>query len=1151
MKEKTANFIHLRLHSSYSLAYGAVKIDEIPDLCKKYNMPAVAITDSGNLFGALEFASYSAKSGIQPIMGCVINLSLDTEGVKSGEMVLLAKDKAGYGNLLKLVSDSFLKGTDHHHPVISIDNLARNSSGLIALTGGAKGIIGQYILNGNLAEAESFLVRLKDIFPGNLYIELMRHGLDEEKRSEQGFVDLAYKYDVPLVATNDVYFSEKTMFEAHDALICVAEGRFVAEENRPRFTPEHYFKSAHRMAELFSDIPEAIENSIVIAKRCSYMPEAAAPMLPNFPSENSRSETEELLYVSKKGLMERLEREVFKPEMDAAEKEAVAKPYIERLEFELDVITRMNFSGYFLIVSDFIRWSKKNGIPVGPGRGSGAGSVVAWALSITNLDPLRFGLLFERFLNPERISMPDFDIDFCQERRDEVINYVQQKYGADRVAQIITFGKLQARAVLRDVGRVLQIPYGQVDKICKMIPWNPIEPVTLSKAIDMDPKLRQEAKQDEQVAKLLDIGLKLEGLHRHASTHAAGVVIAGKPLTEIVPLYSDHRSQIATTQFSMKYAEMAGLVKFDFLGLKTLTVIASACKLLRDRGVEIDIDSIPLDDKKTFAMLSEGNAMGVFQMESSGMRDALRKMKPDCIEDIIALISLYRPGPMENIPTYIARKHGKEEPDYLHPKLEACLKETFGVIIYQEQVMQIARELSGYSLGSADLLRRAMGKKIKAEMDAQRDMFVSGAVKNGVEKSQASSIFDLVAKFAGYGFNKSHAAAYAVIGYQTAYLKANYPVEFLTACMNIDIGDTDKLLLFREEANSSEIKLLPPDINKSGAYFTVQDDAGTPTIRYALGALKNVGLEAMKELVEVRAKDGLFENVFDFARKCSGKIINKRQIESLAKSGVFDSLHKNRRQIFEAAGIITRYSQSEAEERAANQINLFGGDSVVAASVPSLPNLEDWEDKDRLAEEFDAIGFYLTSHPLDSYRDELSQIGVVFAGSLNEKIPPGGARIKIAGMVNKITHRSSNTGKRFSYLYISDPTGNMEVSLFNDALISESNEMIQSGKPLLIAIEARQDEGGVRLMAESITLLDKFLEERKIKAKLVLENSINLQELKSLLDRLDKGRAEISLIVSAKNGMKVEIVLPGLYLLKGGVRGVFSSLKGIKEVIAH
>jgi len=846
------SFIHLKVHSAYSLLEGAIKIKELVKLCQKNNMPAVAVTDSANLFGSMEFSLECAKNGIQPIIGCILNCEI-TNAQKKQEttfkLPVLVKNKIGYKNLLRLVSDSYLKNIENPS-FIEFSSLTNNTDGLIAFSGGAEGIIEQCLLTNRAEEANKYLDKLSELFPKSFYIELNRHGLSEQNQIEEQLIAIAYEKNIPLVATNDVYFPDRDMHEAHDALMCIAEGHYVEDDDRKKVNEEHYFKSQEEMQELFTDIPEAIENTVYIAKRCAFMSPARSPLLPKSSDDDLFNETEEFIKQAREGLERRLANiEANKDTVNQGEGDWTQE-YKSRLEYELDIITKMEFPGYFLIVSDFIKWSKRHDIPVGPGRGSGAGSLVAWSLEITDLDPIRYGLLFERFLNPDRVSMPDFDIDFCQDRRDEVIEYVQKKYGIDKVAQIITFGKLQSRIVLRDVGRVLNIPYNTVDRICKLIPFNPASPVTLGEAIKLEEQIQDEMDSDENVAKMVEIGLKLEGLNRHASTHAAGLVIAGRPLNELLPLYKDARSDMPVVQYSMKYAEESGLVKFDFLGLKTLTVISQTCKFLAKRGVEVDITNLPENDEKTYKLLGEGKGIGIFQLESSGMRDTLRKMKPDCLEDIIALVSLYRPGPMENIPTYIKCKHGEEKPQYLHPLMKDILEETFGVIIYQEQVMEIAKKLAGYTLGGADILRRAMGKKIKAEMDSQRAVFVKGAVKNGIEKGLASQIFDLIAKFASYGFNKSHAAAYALIGYQTAYLKAHYPVEFIASSMNYDMHNTDKLGIFIEEAKKFNIKILPPDINKSMPYFNVEDGA----IRYGLGAIKNVGIEAMEEMVLIRGE---------------------------------------------------------------------------------------------------------------------------------------------------------------------------------------------------------------------------------------------------------------------------------------------------------
>src|SRR5438067_3752757 len=938
-----ADFVHLRVHTAYSLSAGAVRIKELAGLCKAERMPAVAITDSGNLFGALEFATTCSAAGVQPIIGCEVALQRgDPEGgsrlgralSEPDRIVLLVQNEAGYRNLLRLVSQSYLASDSPSEPLISLADVAGASEGLLRLAGGPRGPVGRLLAEGQAEAAEAVLRELAAAFPNRLYIELRRHGTDDEARSERGLIDLAYRHGVPLVATNDVYFPDRDFYEAHDALLCIAQSKVVADADRKRLTRSHCFRPAAEMREVFADLPEACDNTLVIARRCAFIPQPRQPILPAFTTEEGVDEETALRRAAFCGLEARLIA------LGLQAEESV-KPYRDRLEFELGTIIGMGFAGYFLIVADFIQWAKREGIPVGPGRGSGAGSVVAWALTITDLDPLRFGLLFERFLNPERVSMPDFDIDFCQDRRDEVIRYVQQKYGRDRVAQIITFGKLQARAVLRDVGRVLGMPYGQVDRIAKLVPYNPAHPVSLEKAIWSEPQLQAARDSDEAVARLLTTALRLEGLYRHASTHAAGVVIGDRPLRELVPLYRDPRSDMPVTQFNMKWVELAGLVKFDFLGLKTLTVLARCLDLLKARDVDLDLANLPLDDAKTYELLAHGDTVGVFQVEGAGVRDMLKKLRPDRFEDIIAVVSLYRPGPMENIPRYIAVKHGEEKADYLHPALEEILKETHGIMIYQEQVMQIAQVLAGYTLGGADLLRRAMGKKIQSEMDAQRKSFVEGAVARGVAPGKAEQIFDQMAKFAGYGFNKSHAAAYALVAYQTAYLKANYPVEFLAASMTLDLGNTDKLNHFRQELGRLGIALLPPDINRSDVAFAVEQDpkTGKPAIRYALAAVKGVGEQAMRDLVAERAKGGpqggAFRDLFDFAARLDARSFNRRQFESLVKAGAFECLDPNRAQCFAAADLLLRQASRAAEERETRQESLFAGVDRGLAARPS------------------------------------------------------------------------------------------------------------------------------------------------------------------------------------------------------------------------
>src|SRR5471030_2166274 len=818
-------------------------------------MPAVAVTDRGNLFGALEFAQYASKAGIQPIIGCDLAIRREEEsGVSSNSKIvlvdwltLLVQNETGYLNLMRLVSRAHLEFKTGSIAALPLLELEGHTDGLLAMTGSPDSTLGRMLGSGQAPAANHQLDRLQKLFGDRLYIELQRHGEDSERRIEGPLLDLAYAKGLPIVATNDVHFPKAAMYEAHDVLLCIEQGSHIDDPNRRRLTPEHYFKSAAEMRKLFADLPEACDNTLVIARRCAYMPMPRKPILPRYTKLAGRSEKEALKEMADSGLAALRAAGRLSPDI-------AFEAYQERLAYELGMIETTGFAGYFLIVADFIQWAKDNGVPVGPGRGSGAGSLVAWSLKITDLDPLRWGLLFERFLNPERVSMPDFDIDFCHDKRDRVIRYVRDEYGHDRVAAIITFGKLQARAVLRDVGRVLGMPYGQVDRICKLVPNNPAKPVTLAQALQTEQLLKDQYEAEEDIKRLIDTALQLEGLYRNASTHAAGVVIGDRPLAELVPLYrdTDNKESLPATQFNMKWVETAGLVKFDFLGLKTLTVIEKAVEQIgRDK---IDITKIPLDDEPTFRMLAKGDAYGVFQMEGSGMRDILSKLKPNRFEDLIALVALYRPGPMDDIPTYISVKNGQEKPDYLHPSLEGILKETYGIMVYQEQVMQIAQVLSGYSLGGADLLRRAMGKKIQSEMDAQRATFIEGAAKNNVEDARASMIFDKVAKFAGYGFNKCHSAPYAMVAYQTAYLKANYPVEFLAASMTLDLGNTDKLNVFRQELARLGIKLLSPDINRSAVEFTVEDTKSGAAIRYALAAVKGVGAHAMQSIVAERGR---------------------------------------------------------------------------------------------------------------------------------------------------------------------------------------------------------------------------------------------------------------------------------------------------------
>lgn len=1145
-------FIHLRVRSPYSLLRGAMRIPALLQACKTHGMPAVAITDYDNMFGSLEFSGAAMKAGVQPIIGTTLSIKPLIEGsrghskTRPDELLLLAKDDAGYQNLMKLSSLAYTEPEENEAPLLTYDTVCAHGEGLIALSAGRYGGIGKALLHGRAADAEALLQRLQNAFDDRLYIELMRHGEDDEKQLDPKLIELAMQHGIPLVATNHVYFEKPEHFESHDALLCVAEGRYVSEDERPRVNAEYRLKSPEEMRLLFADLPEALANTAIIAQRCSVISPARDPILPSFHEEDANgnvlNETEALRKQATEGLQARLEAHVFTDEMDEATREDVAKPYRERLEYELDVIITMKFPGYFLIVSDFIKWSKEHDIPVGPGRGSGAGSVVAWVLLITDLDPLRFGLIFERFLNPERVSMPDFDIDFCQDRREEVIRYVQQKYGHDKVAQIITFGKLQARAVLRDVGRVLQMPYGQVDRICKLVPANPANPVTLQEALDMEPELRREMKNEEAVAQLITLSLQLEGLYRHASTHAAGVVIADRPLDELVPIYRDPKSDMPVTQYSMKYAEGAGLVKFDFLGLKTLTVLQRTLKLLEPRGVEIDLSTLPFDDQPTFDLCSRGQTIGVFQFESAGMQDALRKLKPDCLEDLIALAALYRPGPMDNIPTYIDVKHGKQEPDYLHPMLEDLLKETYGVIIYQEQVQKIAQIMAGYTLGGADLLRRAMGKKIKAEMDAQREMFTRGALENNVKEKQASEIFDLVAKFAGYGFNKSHAAAYAVIAYQTAYLKANYAVEFIAASMTYDMHSTDKLSIFRQEAVSMGFEVLPPDVNASEALFSVEDG----NIRYALGAIKNVGDAAMQALVCEREANGPFKDIFDFAERMDSAVMNRRQLEHLIMAGAFDSLSDNRRQLVESVDMIIGINQSTAADKASNQNSLFGMMEESTSSHFKLKPCEDWPALERLHHEFSAVGFYLSAHPLDGYVQQLEKANVLSIATLEDKLNSNYRSIQIAGIVTGKKVKVSPKGK-FAFVSLSDATGLVEFSVFNEDLLAGAGPLLENGSMVLVRADAKREEGGARLIAQSIEPLEKLHEQQKnSRIEIELNSADALEPLKDALGEPNAKASNVMLWLPLPNCL-AKMRLPERYVMSPERLSELQAIAGVKR----
>ncbi len=1158
-------FIHLRTHTEYSLLEGAVRLKKLPGLCADMGMPAIAVTDTNNLFAALEFSVSASGAGVQPIMGCQVDLRFvdPAPGERPkppAPLVLLAQTEAGYEHLMKLNSCLYMR-QGSELPYVTLDELEANSGDIICLSGGPDGPVGRLLRMGSAPAAQSLMSRLKSIFRDRLYVELQRHRDEDgqppeaERLTERGLVEMAYAMDLPLVATNDVYFPKSEMYEAHDAMICIAEGAYVdQQEERRRLTAEHYLKTPQEMAVLFADLPEALENTVEIAQRCAFMAYRRDPILPKFADD----EVAELRRIANEGLQNRL----------AVIPHAVSvEEYQERLDFELGIIEGMGFPGYFLIVADFIQWAKDHDIPVGPGRGSGAGSLVAYALTITDLDPLRYSLLFERFLNPERVSMPDFDIDFCMDRREEVIRYVQEKYGRDKVGQIITFGALLSKAAVRDMGRVLQMPYGQVDRLSKMIPVEGVKPVSIEQALQQEERLRDEARNEEVVDRLLKYGMQVEGLLRSAGTHAAGVVIGDRPLDALVPLYRDPRSDMPATQFNMKWVEQAGLVKFDFLGLKTLTVIQNAMDQIFQSGrplhvaadgtelyepaagAENQINAIPLDDKVTYDLYSKAKTVAVFQVESTGMMDALKRMKPTCIEDIVALVALYRPGPMENIPTYCEVKNGLKEITSVHPLIDHILEETQGIIVYQEQVMQIAQVMANYTLGGADLLRRAMGKKIKEAMDAERPKFEKGAAENGVPAKKASEVFDLLEKFANYGFNKSHAAAYAVVSYQTGWLKANHPVEFMAGVMNCDIHLTDKLAIYFEEVRKGlSLPWVPPCVNRSLATFNVVEGE----LVYGLGALKNVGVEAMKLVVDGRA-DKPFATVFDLARRVDLKKVGKRPLEMMARAGCFDQLDKNRRRVFDSLDALVAYSSAIHEQRASAQVSLFGeaGDDLPEPRMSPVP---DWLPAERLAEEFKAIGFYLSGHPLDDYMPALKRQDVLTLDEVLEAAQRGPCVKKLAGTVAGRQERKSARGNRFAFAQLSDPTGAYEVTLFSEAL-EKCRDFLETGAKVVVTVEATMESDQLKLLGRSIMPVEQVVAGAGASGlKIYVEGAEVLGQLASVLTRAAEqmpkaARGPIHLCFShEKLPGEVEMDLQQQFPVTPEIKGAVKSLDGVLAV---
>jgi DNA polymerase-3 subunit alpha len=1114
-------FVPLRVLSSFSMLEGAIEPKVLAKTASKRGFPAVALTDRNGLYAAMAFSDAAMDEGVQPIIGATLGVARPAAWGGKAEtidwLVLLAKDEAGYANLCRLVSKAHMERPDHLVPHVLIGDLSGHAEGLIALTAGGEGSVVRLLADGQAGKARTALNTFAELFPDRLYVEVSRRGDAAEEAAEGALIDLAYALDLPLVATNPALYAEPHFHAAHDAMLCIADSAYVDEAERRRSSEHAWLKGEAEMAALFADLPEALGNTLVVARRCAVSAPKRRPILPRMGED----EDEALRAAASAGLEKRI----------VAYADELKPSYRERLDFELDVIIRMGFAGYFLIVADFIQWAKANDIPVGPGRGSGAGSAVAWSLLITDLDPLALGLLFERFLNPERVSMPDFDIDFCETHRDRVIRYVQEKYGRDRVAQIITFGRLKARAVLKDTGRVLQMSYGQVDRLAKLVPNHPTDPWTLERSLNGVSELAAEVKNEPQVKRLFDLAMKLEGLPRHSSTHAAGVVIGDRPLQELVPLHRDPRSDMPVTQFDMKYVEGAGLVKFDFLGLKTLSVLKEGQRLLANRGVEVDYSTLTWDDPAVYELLQRGETVGVFQLESEGMRRTLAAVRPTSFGDIIALVSLYRPGPMDNIPLFGDRKNGRQAIEYPHLLLEGVLKETYGIFVYQEQVMEAARVLAGYSLGEADLLRRAMGKKIQAEMDAQRARFVEGCGRQDIKPGKANELFDLIDKFAGYGFNKSHAAAYALVAYHTAWLKAHHPAEFYAASMSYDLHQTDKLCLFVDDLRRMGQALLPPDVNASEAAFDVQDGA----VRYALGALKGVGEKAMEELVAERTK-APFASLEDFAARIDPRILNRRQLESLAAAGALDALNPDRAAVHAGAETILAHAASAHQEKTSGQGGLFGGggDDGPADMVPiRLPRDARWTLAECMAAERDAFGFYYSSHPVDQHKHLLAAHRVRQSNDLGSvSIPADGRGAAImAGLVEEARWRTSQKGRRFLMARFSDGGGQFDATVFDDEAAAMVEAAAKAGQCGLISVELdrRPGEEQPRVTVKRFQPLDELARRSRVELTVRCPDEGSVTHVLNEMAGLGTGSGIVRLVVPVSGDRDAVMLLPGRF----------------------
>ncbi len=1099
-------FTNFKIHTQYSICEGALKIDDLSNYCKENKIKSIGICDSFNLCGALEFAEKISKVGTQPIIGTQINFVFDKI---VGKIPIFAINNSGYNNLIKLSSNSFLSQDNVNEPHCKIDDLIDNKNGLIILSGGIIDLLGLLFKSNKTKKIEELISKLKENFKDNFYIEIQRHNEYEEKIFEKFLIDLSIKFNLPLIASQEVYYLNKDLSEAHDALVCIKEKRHIDDRNRIRFSNLHYLRPSNELIDLYKDIPEALENNFNFPLRFNFKPKKSKPILPSIKTKSS-SINQELLEQAKSGLNNKLENYIFDKNLNI-KKENIKSVYEDRLMHEIKIINSMQYSSYFLIVSDYIKWAKKNCIPVGPGRGSGAGSLVAYCLDITDLDPIKFDLIFERFLNPDRISMPDFDIDFCEEKRDQVFEYLKEKYKGG-VAHIITFGKFKARMALRDVGRVLGLPYGYVDKICKMIPFDPSRPLTLQESIDREPRFKEEIKKNNKVEKLIELSLKIEGLNRNMATHAAGVVIAGEELTKQVPLYKDNTSNLflPSTQFDMYSAENAGLVKFDLLGLKTLTVIDRTIKMLKEKKIKIDIKKIDLGDQKIFKLLSTGETTGLFQLESTGMREAIKQMKPNKFDDIIALVALYRPGPMSNIKIYNDCKNKIREPEYIHPTLEKILKPTYGIIIYQEQVMQIAQTLAGFTAGEADILRRAMGKKKRAELEKQKERFISGAIKKNIKKDLANYIFTKIEPFAEYGFNKSHAAAYALIAFQTAYLKTYHKEDFIAATMSTELTNTGKLREFVEELKRLKVEVIRPNINLCYADFKAEKNK----IYYGLGAIKNVGFEAISNVISEREKNGKFKSISDFINRINPKDINKLQMEGLVKAGVFDEIDNNRKKLLNFIPKMIQINKNCHEDKISKQTSMFEErDEIYDNKIQFETNIS-WNKKELLSEEFKSLGFYISDHPLNEYKDIFSQLKIL---TYKEFINDNNTEGVIAATIMSIQEKKSAKGTPFAVVKLSDHEGEFELFIFSENLVLNREKLNESESYVITLQKDKYTEQNTprRVNVKKILLLKEMVNKPYKNISIELNENYDLKDLKEFLR--EKGETKVSLILPDKD----------------------------------